>query len=80
MIFELPLVSVLLAALGLINSDTLRRYRRHAIVGVALLSAILTPADVGTMLLMMGPLILLYEISIWLVVLVARRPASEAGT
>ncbi len=72
-IFQLPLVSVLLAALGLIDSQTLKRYRRHAIVAVAVLSAILTPADVGTMLMMMAPLIVLYEISILLVALIGQR-------
>lgn len=72
-IFELPLVSLLLAMLGLITADTLRRFRRHAIVGVAALSAILTPADVGTMLMMMVPLVLLYEVSILLVAVMDRR-------
>ncbi len=76
-IFELPLVLLLLAFLGLINADTLRRFRRHAIVAVSLVSAILTPADVGTMLMMMGPLVLLYELSILLVALVDRRQLAE---
>lgn len=77
-IFELPLVSVILSALGIITPATLRRYRRHAIVGVALLSAILTPADVATMLLMMLPLVLLYEVSIVLSALVSRRALAES--
>jgi sec-independent protein translocase protein TatC len=72
-IFELPLVSLLLAFLGLITADTLRRFRRHALVGVAIVSAILTPADVLTMLMMMGPLVILYEFSILLVAMVGRR-------
>ncbi len=72
-IFELPLVSLLLAVLGLITADTLRRFRRHALVGVAVVSAILTPADVLTMLMMMGPLVILYEFSILLVAMVGRR-------
>jgi sec-independent protein translocase protein TatC len=72
-IFELPLVSLLLAFLGLITADTLRRFRRHALVGVAMVSAILTPADVLTMLMMMGPLVILYEFSILLVAMVGRR-------
>ncbi len=76
-IFELPLVLLLLAFLGLINASTLRRFRRHAIVAVSLLSAILTPADVGTMLMMMGPLVLLYEFSILLVALVERRQLAD---
>lgn len=72
-IFELPLVLLLLAFLGLIKANNLRRFRRHAIVAIAVLSAILTPADVGTMLMMMGPLVLLYELSVLLVALVDRR-------
>ncbi|MGD8697697.1 MAG: twin-arginine translocase subunit TatC [Gemmatimonadales bacterium] len=80
LIFELPLVSLLLAALGLITADTLKRFRRHAIVGVAIVSSILTPADVLTMLMMMGPLLILYEISILLVAMVGRRRAEEEFT
>ncbi len=76
-IFELPLVSLLLAVLGLITADTLRRFRRHALVGVAVVSAILTPADVLTMLMMMGPLVILYEFSILLVAMVGRRQIAE---
>lgn len=76
-IFELPLVSLLLALLGLISASTLRKFRRHAIVGVAILSSILTPADVGTMLMMMVPLLLLYEVSILLVAVVDRRRIAE---
>ena len=77
-IFELPLVSVILSALGIITPATLRRYRRHAIVGVAVLSAVLTPADVATMLLMMLPLVLLYEVSIVLSAVVTRRAVAES--
>ncbi len=77
LIFELPLVSLLLSALGLITTDTLKRFRRHAIVGIAVISAILTPADVLTMLMMMGPLLILYELSILLVAMVGRRQAAE---
>jgi len=77
-IFELPLICVLLSFLGLITAPTLRRFRRHAIVGIATLSAILTPADVGTMIMMMGPLVLLYEISILLVAIVDRRHVAES--
>ncbi len=78
-IFELPLVSLLLALLGLISAGTLRRFRRHAVVGVAVVSSVLTPADVGTMLMMMGPLLLLYEVSILLVAIVVRRQIAGPG-
>ncbi|MDT8436055.1 MAG: twin-arginine translocase subunit TatC [Gemmatimonadota bacterium] len=77
-IFEMPVVLVALAMIGIVTPDGLKRYRRHAIVGLAVLSAILTPADVGTMAMLFVPMILLYELSIWLVRLVV-RPRSERG-
>ena len=76
-IFQLPLVSLMLSYLGLITADTLRVYRRNSIVGVSLVSAMLTPADVATMLMMMAPLMLLYEFSILLVATVGRRSVAE---
>lgn len=77
LIFEMPVVIVLLSMVGVVTPDGLRRYRRHGLVVIALVAAILTPADVGTMLLMMAPMVLLYEASIWLVVLVARGRRGE---
>lgn len=69
-IFEMPVVLVLLSFLGIVTPAGLRRYQRHALVALALLSAILTPADIGTMFMLLLPMVLLYELSIWLVRLV----------
>jgi sec-independent protein translocase protein TatC len=69
-IFEMPVVLVLLGMLGIVTPAGLRKYRRHAVVGLAITSALLTPADVGTMAMLFTPMILLYEASIWLVQLV----------
>jgi len=84
LIFEMPVVLLLLSLVGIVTPDGLRRYRRHGLVAIAIIAAILTPADVGTMLLMMAPMAILYEASIWLVVLVGRarreRPPAEAGS
>jgi len=80
LIFEMPVVFVLLSLIGILSADTLRTYRRHAIVALATLSALLTPADVGTMLMLFAPMILLYEFSIFLVDLVDRRGRREATT
>lgn len=76
-IFEMPVVLVLLSLIGIVTADGLRKYRRHAIVALAAASALLTPADVGTMLMLLGPMILLYELSVFLVDMVGRR-ASRA--
>ena len=73
MVFEMPVVLVLLSMLGIVTSAGLRKYQRHAIVGLAVASAMLTPADPGTMLMLLAPMLLLYELSILLVRMVGRR-------
>ncbi len=78
MIFEMPVVLVLLGMLGIVTPAGLARYRRHAIVVLAVLSAMLTPADPWTMLMMMVPLLFLYELSIWLVKVVVPGERARA--
>jgi sec-independent protein translocase protein TatC len=64
--FELPLILTLLARVGVVSSDLLARYRKHAVMVALILSAIVTPdATLFTMLLMAVPLIILYEMGIW---------------
>lgn len=70
--FQFPMIVMVLVYMDLITPDTLRRGRRFAIVGLAFLSAILTPPDPFSMLLMAGPLVLLYEASIWASYVVVR--------
>lgn len=65
--FELPVVLLVLGRLGLITSQTLRTYRRHAIVGILTIAMILTPPDIFSQILMGIPLILLYEACIWVI-------------
>ena len=69
-IFQLPVVSLMLSALGLLTPAFMRHYRRHSIVSIFFLSSFITPPDPVSMLIMAVPLILLYELSIgisWLV-------------
>src|SRR5216117_202558 len=75
LIAELPLVVTILAALGVVTPQFLTRQRRYAIVIAAFLAAILTPPDAVSMMLMLGPLLLLYEISIWCAWVASRRRA-----
>lgn len=72
LVFQLPVISYMLAKFGFITSGLLKNYRRHAIMAIAVLSAIITPPDILTCILVMGPLYILYECSI-LVVCVAER-------
>ena len=78
-IFELPVVLVFLSLLGIVTPEGLAKYRRHAIVVMAVVSAFLTPADPYTMLAMMVPMMLLYEVSVVMTrVLRRRRQEREA--
>ena len=63
-IFEMPIVSFILSSVGILTPKFLRTYRRHAIVGIMILSAFITPPDPVSMVIMTFPLIILYEISI----------------
>jgi sec-independent protein translocase protein TatC len=65
LVFELPLFIFFLARLGMVSSTGLRKKRKYAILFAFVLSAVLTPPDPFTQCLMAGPLIVLYELGIW---------------
>ncbi|WP_316901610.1 twin-arginine translocase subunit TatC [Pseudodesulfovibrio indicus] len=65
LVFELPLFIFFLARLGMVSSAGLRKKRKYAILCAFVLSAVLTPPDPFTQCLMAGPLIVLYEVGIW---------------
>ncbi len=63
-VFELPIVIYFLAKVGLVSSGFLIKYRKHAYIVLLLLAAIITPPDVFSMLMVSGPLIVLYELGV----------------
>lgn len=64
-VFEMPIVTWLFARMGLISPDFMRKYRKHAIVIILIVAAIITPtSDIFTLLLVAIPMYLLYETSI----------------
>jgi sec-independent protein translocase protein TatC len=65
LIFQLPVAIYFLAKLGLVSTEFLRKYRKHAYIGILILAAIVTPPDVYSQTLVSLPLFLLYEISIF---------------
>jgi sec-independent protein translocase protein TatC len=68
LVFELPVVCAILGRMGFINGNLMRRYRRHAIVAILIIAAIITPTtDMFTLLVVSVPIWLLYEMSILLV-------------
>jgi sec-independent protein translocase protein TatC len=79
-IFELPVVSTFLARLGIITSSWLASKRKVAVIGAFVLGAIITPTfDPINQCLVAGPLIILYEISIWLARIVNIRRSRSSG-
>lgn len=77
LIFEMPVVGYFLAKIGLVGTAFLRNYRRHAIVVILIIAAIITPPDVVSQTLVAIPLYMLYEISIMVVASVQRRRNKE---
>ena len=74
-VFELPVLCWLLSRMGILTASQMRHYRRHAIVVLLALAAIITPtSDIFTLLLVSLPMCLLYEAGIW----VAARAGREA--
>ena len=76
-VFQLPLLIYFLSRIGLISASFLRKYRRHAIVILSILSAIITPPDLFSLILVMLPLYGLYEFSIHLSARVGRKRAER---
>lgn len=75
-VFELPMVSFFLTKLGILTPAFMRKYRRHAIVIILVLAAFLTPgADPVSQVILAVPLVLLYEISIFISKLSSKKSA-----
>lgn len=68
LLFELPVLCAMLGRLGLLKAEAMVRYRRHAVVAILILGAVITPTgDPVTLLLVAAPIYLLYELSVCIV-------------
>jgi sec-independent protein translocase protein TatC len=72
-VFELPIIIYFLAKLGLVTPQFLRKYRRFAIVIILTLSAIVTPPDIASQIIVAIPIFILYEVSILIAAMVAKK-------
>ncbi len=72
-VFELPIVIMILSVLGIVTPTFLRDKRRHAIVLMTVLASLLTPGDIASTLLMIGPMLILYEVSIFISATIYRK-------
>ncbi len=64
LIFQLPIVVYILSKIGMVTPEFLKKYRRHALIVVLILSAIITPPDVISQVIVSLPILVLYEVSI----------------
>ena len=80
LVFEMPVVVLFLTKIGLITPDSMKKFRKFAILSSFILSAILTPPDVATQLMMALPIIILYEISIVLSKTMYRKKEKKSDT
>jgi sec-independent protein translocase protein TatC len=71
--FEVPVVVIVLAQLGIVSIAQLRAWRRYFIVGAFVLAAVVTPPDVISQLALAIPMCVLYEVGIWLAVFFGRQ-------
>ena len=73
-VFELPVVCGLMGRMGLLTDRVMSQYRRHAIIAILIVAAIITPTtDVFTLFVVALPIYLLYELSIWIVKMTKRK-------
>ncbi len=78
-IFQMPVVCALLARIGVLTASAMRKGRRYAVVGIAGFSALVTPPDIFSMMIMAAPVYVLYELSIWLVWFIGRARLKSAA-
>ena len=74
-LFELPIIIFFLTRVGLVTPEILRKYRKIALVIVLVLSAVITPPDVASQIIVAVPVLILYQISIYISSVVLKRQA-----
>lgn len=80
LVFEMPLFAFALTRLGLLTAAPMRRFRKYAVLIMFIFAAILTPPDVVSQFLMAIPMIILYEISIYITIIFAKKKPKAKET
>jgi sec-independent protein translocase protein TatC len=75
--FELPIIIFFLTKVGLVTPETLRKYRKIALVIVLIVSAVITPPDVASQIIVAVPVLVLYQVSIYISSVVLKREAKK---
>jgi sec-independent protein translocase protein TatC len=75
--FEVPIVVVVLARMGVVSVAKLKEFRRYFVVIAFIISAVITPPDMVSMLSLAIPMCLLYEVGLWAATFTARKPDAD---
>ena len=78
LIFELPIIIYFLTKIGVVTPQILKKYRKFALVGVLVISAVITPPDIASQVIVAIPILILYEVSIFISKGVIRRQNKKA--
>lgn len=78
LIFELPIIIYFLTKIGVVTPEFLKKYRKYSLVIVLILSAIITPPDIASQIVVAVPILILYEVSIYISKAVVKRQAKKA--
>jgi len=73
LVFEMPIIIILLTQLGILNPKILRKNRKYVILAVFIIAAVITPPDVTSQILIAVPMLILFEISTWISSILFRR-------
>ncbi len=79
LMFELPVVILFLSKIGVVTPKSLKKGRKYAIVAIFVLAAFLTPPDVISQIMLAVPVLAMYEISIWICIVVTKKREKELG-
>lgn len=77
LIFELPIIIYFLTKIGLVTPEILKKYRKYALVIVLILSAIITPPDIASQVIVAIPILILYQVSIYISKVVVRKQKAQ---
>jgi len=77
LIFELPIIVYFLTKVGLVTPEILKKYRKISLVVVLILSAVITPPDIASQVIVAFPILILYQISIYISAMVLKKEAKK---
>ena len=78
--FEVPIVVVVLTRMGVVSVEALKGFRGYFVVIAFIISAVITPPDMVSMLSLAIPMCLLYEVGLWAAMLTGKKPAADSDT